>query len=146
MAHAYNVLYLPLAQRVMGDMFDYAVNTLSIKIEEFFKMFLVSGMAHQFEIGNPTYIAGKNGCEVAREVINGCSDLNIEAEDIMYMDKSPEYWIGWALAYYQWQSSFPYRYINRLVPIESMYGMYKTLHEADISLFVDIMNEKCMIA
>jgi plasmid maintenance system antidote protein VapI len=24
-----------------------------------------------------------------------------------------------------------------------MYGMYVTLHEADISLYVDIMNEKC---
>ena len=143
MTCAYNELYLPLAQRVMGDMFDYAVNTLSIKIEEFFKMFLVSGMAHQFEIGNPTYIAGKNGCEVAREVINECTDLSVDTEDIMYLDKSPEYWIGWALAYYQWYSSLSYRYIERHVPIDSMYGMYVTLHEADISLYVDIMNEKC---
>ncbi len=49
-------------------------------------MFIIGGMAHQFEIGNPTYIAGKNGCEVATEVINGCSDLNIEADISLYVD------------------------------------------------------------
>ena len=143
MTCSYNELYLPLAQRVMGDMFDYAVNTLSFQLEEFFKMFIISGMAHQFEIGNPTYVAGKNGCEVAREVINKCTDLKIDEEDIMYLDKSPEYWIGWALAYYQWYSSLSYKYIDSHVPIDSMYGMYVTLHEADISLYVEIMNEKC---
>ena len=57
---AYDVEYLPLSQRVMGDMYDFAVNTLNIALEEFHKMFLVCGMAHQFEIANPTYVAGKN--------------------------------------------------------------------------------------
>ena len=143
MTCSYDELYLPLAMRISGDMFDYAVNTLSVKIEEYFRMFILSGMAHQFEIGNPTYIAGKNGCEVAREVINSCTDLDIDEEDIMYMDKSPEYWIGWALAYYQWHSNLPYEHIGKCVPINEMYCMYRTLHEADLSLFVEIMDEKC---
>lgn len=143
MTHAYDELYLPLAMRISGDMYDYAVNTLSRNIDEFFRMFILSGMAHQFEIGNPTYVAGKNGCEVAREVINSCTDLDIDEEDIMYMDKSPEYWIGWALAYYQWYSNLPYEHIGKCVPISEMYYMYRTLHEADLSLFVDIMDEKC---
>ncbi len=80
---------------------------------------------------------------MAREVVNECTDMQIEKEDIMYVDKSPEYWIGWSLAYYQWYSSLPYRYIDRHVPVDSMYGMYNTLHEADISLYVEIMDEKC---
>ena len=143
MNYAYDKLYVPLAQRVMGDMYDYAVNELSMKIQEFHKMFIVGGMAHQFEMGNPTYIAGKNGCEVAREVIVGCTDRRIEAEDVMYVDKSQEYWIGWSLAYYQWHSGRSYREIENCVPIHTMYGMYDTLHEADISLFVQIMAEKC---
>ena len=143
MTYAYDELYLPNAMRISGDMYDYAVNTLSVKIDEFFRMFILSGMAHQFEIGNPTYIAGKNGCEVAREVINSCTDLDIDEEDIMYMDKSPEYWIGWALSYYQWHSDLSYEYIGRCVPISEMYDMYVTLHEADLSLFVEIMDEKC---
>ena len=143
MAHAYDELYLPNAMRISGDMYDYAVNTLSWNIDEFFRMFILSGMAHQFEIGNPTYVAGKNGCEVAREVINSCTDLDLDEEDIMYMDKSPEYWIGWALAYYQWHSNLPYEHIGKCVSVSEMYYMYRTLHEADLSLFVDIMDEKC---
>ena len=141
--YAYDELYLSLAQRVMGDMLDYAVNALSFELDVFFRMFIVSGMAYQFEIGNPTYIAGKNGCEVAREVIGECTDLSIEKEDIMNLDKSEEYWIGWSMAYYQWYSMLSYRYIDRCVPVSSMYGMYNTLHEADISIYVEIMDEKC---
>ncbi|MBR1851961.1 MAG: helix-turn-helix transcriptional regulator [Lachnospiraceae bacterium] len=143
MSYAYDELYVPLAQRVMGDMYDYAVHQLAVKLSEFHKMFLTGGMAHQFEIGNPTYIAGKNGCEVAREVINSCTDQYVEAEDVMYVDKSPEYWIGWSLAYYQWNSGRSYREIEKYVPIETLYGMYRTMHEADISLYVQIMDEKC---
>ena len=35
-------LYLPLAQRVMGDMYDYAVNTLGMKLKGFHKLFIIS--------------------------------------------------------------------------------------------------------
>jgi DNA-binding Xre family transcriptional regulator len=140
---AYDELYLPLAQRVMGDMLDFSVNTLRVALGEFYRMFLVSGMARQFEIGNPTYVAGKNGCEVARLVMDECGWKYPDAEDAMYLDKSQEYWIGWALAYYQWKSNRSFLEIAQSVPVESMYAMYPTLHEADLSLFVDVMDEKC---
>ena len=139
---AYDEMYLPLAQRVMGDMYDYAVNTIGMELNEFHKMFLFTGMSHQFEIGNPTYVAGKNGCEVAREVIESCTDKTIDMEDVMYVDKSREYWIGWSLTYYQWYTNTSFQQINKSVPIDKLYGMYDTLHEADVSLFVEIMDEK----
>lgn len=138
---AYSELYLPLAQRVMGDMYDYAVNTLGMGLQEFHKLFMISGMSGQFEIGNSSYVAGKNGCEVAREVIEICTDRHIEKGDEMHVDKSPEYWTGWALAYYQWISDLRYEDIDRCVPIETVRGMYKTLHEADITVFVDMMDK-----
>lgn len=56
---AYDEEYLPLAQRVMGDMLDYAVNTLDFELNEFYTMFLISGIAAQFEIGNPAFAARK---------------------------------------------------------------------------------------
>ena len=99
-------------------------------------------MSHQIEIGNPAYIAGKNGCEVAREVIESCSDIKVPSEDIMYLDKSREYWIGWSLAYYQWMTKESFCEIDEYMPVEGLYGMYETLHEADISLFVEIMSKK----
>lgn len=142
MTCAYDELYLPLAQRVMGDMYDYAVNTLETKIDEFQKMFLVSGLAKQIEIGNPTYVAGNNGCELAKEVIEQCTGNRPKSEDIMYVDKSPEYWIGWTLAHYQWQRNCTFAEIEDHLPISEMYGMYHTLHEADVSVAIDILDEK----
>ena len=145
MTYAYDELYVLLAQRVLGDMYDYAVNTLGIKIEQFQQMFLVSSIAKQIAIGNPTYIAGMNGCEVAKNVIEECTGTYPETEDEMYLDKSVEYWIGWSLAYYQWISGKDFKTIERACPIDTLYGMYATLHEADISLFVETMNEKCEV-
>lgn len=142
MSYAYDDMYLSQTSRVMGDMFDFAVNTLKINIREFFDMFIVSKMAYQFEIGNPTYIAGKNGCEIAKEVVERCTNKYPDIEDCMYLDKSPEYWIGWALAQYQWLRNIEYAVIGEYQPIEDMYGMYKTYHEVDISLFIDIMDKK----
>ena len=139
---AYDEEYVTLAQRVMGDMLDYAVNTLNYELQNFYRMFLISGIARQFEIGNPAYVAGRNGCEVAKEVIV-LSGLDMpEAEDLMYLDKSLEYWTGWALAYYQWKSGQSFRQIDHAVSIDTVCAMYDPLHEADIEKFVYIMNEK----
>ena len=142
--YAYDELYVSLAQRNLGDMYDFAVNTLGYGLSKFHDMFLISGMAHQFEIGNPTYVAGKNGCEIARWVVEKCTGIEPPEDDVMYIDKSQEYWIGWALAYYQWHSGMSFVKINEGVQIEEMYGMYPTLHEADISLFIEVMDEKLL--
>lgn len=37
------------------------MNTYDMDIDKFFEMFLVSNVSRQFEIGNPTYVAGKQG-------------------------------------------------------------------------------------
>ena len=60
--HAYSEDYLLTAQRILGDMLDYAVNEYEFDPDEFYKMFLVSDVSRQFQEGNPTYKAGKNGC------------------------------------------------------------------------------------
>lgn len=139
---SYDELYLPLAQRTLGDMFDYAVHTLNYSLGSFYKMFIVSGFAHQFEIGNPTYIAGMNGCEVAREVVAACGLPYPSNEDIMYVDKSTEYWTGWAIAFYQWSTNIKYAEIDACVPIEEICCMYHVYHEMDISAFVETLNDR----
>lgn len=140
---AYDELYLQSAQRIVGDMLDFTVNTLKLQMDEFYKYFLISSISHQIEIGNPTYVAGMNGCEVARLILDECGVDYLDADDIMYVDKSAEYWVGWSLAYYQWKSNKSFSLIDECVPIDMILGMYSTLHEADISAFVDIMDEKC---
>lgn len=102
-------------QRILGDMLDFAVNTYDMDIDKFFEMFLVSTVSRQFEIGNPTYVAGKTGCELVKEVIRDSGLVMEEYPDEMYLDKSPEYWSGWALAYYQWYRGRTFSRIYRAV-------------------------------
>ena len=40
--HAYPCDYVNMAQRIMGDMLDYAVNTYDVEIDEFFGIYLNS--------------------------------------------------------------------------------------------------------
>ena len=60
----------------------------------------------------------------------------------MYLDKSPEYWAGWALAYYQWYTARPFMKIYKVVTIEDLLKMYSVYHEMDIMKFVEAINEK----
>lgn len=57
--HAYSEEYLYSAQRIMGDMFDYASDSYEMDLDVFFSMFLVSDVAYQFQTENPSYVAGK---------------------------------------------------------------------------------------
>lgn len=57
------------------------------------------------------------------------------------MDGAPEYWAGWALAYYQWLKNIPFEEILDAVPMEKIVRSYYPLHEADIRKFVEIMDE-----
>lgn len=136
MMHAYDRDYLYHAQKNFGHMVDFAVNTCDFDIDEYFYMFFASNVCEQFENGNPAYIAGKTGCELVRLVVSEVKGEEIAEDDVMYLDKSPEYWLGWALAYYVWLRNRKFSYVLRAMSSGEMLGMYDTLHEADITKFV----------
>ena len=138
---AYLSDYVPYAQRILGDMLDFAVNTCDMDIDEYFELFTVSSVSTQFQNGNPTYIAGKTGCELVREVIADAGMEPLSVEDEMYLDKSPEYWAGWALAYYQWYTCRTFIKIHKAVSLKQIVSMYSIYHEMDITHFIDTMNE-----
>ena len=142
MIHAYDEDYLYYAQNNLGHMVDFAINTCEYSLDEFFEMFRVSNVCKQFEEGNPSYLVGKTGCELARLVIFEVKEKEIQENDIMYMDRSPEYWLGWSLAYYVWEKNCRFDYIFRVIRPENLIGMYDTLHEADISKFVIQIDNK----
>lgn len=142
MIHAYPEDYITSAQRILGDMLDFAVNTYDMDANHFFEMFLVSDVSYQFQTGNPAYVAGKTGCELMKEVLKSAGIKREEEPDAMYLDKSPEYWAGWALAYYQWYTGRTFGRIYRAVSVEEILRMYDVYHEMDISKFVECMNER----
>ena len=144
--HAYDEDYLNSAQRILGDAVDFAVMSLDIEPNRFGQLFAVSDTSKQFAMGNPKYVAGMNGCELARKVLTETQATFTDTEDAMFLDKGPEYWAGWALAFYQWYSGCSFMDILQAVTIENIIAMYTIYHEMDIMQFVDKINEEIKIA
>ena len=140
--HAYDELYIDSAQYILGHAVDFAVMTLELEPDMFGKALSVAPAAIQFAAGNPRYVAGMNGCEFARLVLTETNTRFTDTEDIMYLDKSPEYWAGWALAYYQWISDRSFMDILHAVPLSKLIKMYPVFHEMDISRFVEQMDRR----
>ena len=138
---AYLSDYVPYAQRILGDMLDFAVNMCDMDIDDYFELFTISSVSTQFQNGNTTYIAGKNGCELVREVIANAGMEPLSVKDEMYLDKSPEYWAGWALAYYQGYTCRTFIKIHKAVSLKRIVSMYDIYHEMDIIHFIDTINE-----
>ena len=131
---AYDESYTAGAQNVLGHAVDFAVMTLNLDPDEFGNAFIVSEVSRQFADGNPRYVAGMNGCELARQVLSETHMPFTDAEDAMFLDKSPEYWAGWALAYYQWYSCRPFIDILTAVPFSRIIETYPVFHEMDIRI------------
>lgn len=142
MTHAYQEIYLSKAQTVLGDAFDYAVNTCGILGTDFVKLFIASSVSKRIENGEPAYLAGKSGIEIVREIVAETKGQELEIEPQEHFGRSKEYWIGWAIAYYQWYSGRKYSDIFKVLSFEDLQKMYYTLHEADITKFVDIVDSK----
>lgn len=137
MTPAYEEMYLNDAMRVMGEMLDYAVHDCGCDGDLFFTQFLASGVAEQFERGNPKFVGGMSGVELALEVFRRTTGQIPDVDASAYGEKSPEYWAGWSLAYYQWESGMPFREIvSHGLTVREICSMY-LLHEADISRFVE---------
>lgn len=142
MTRAYQEIYLSKAQAVLGDAFDYAVNTCFICGDDFVKLFIASSVCKRMENGEPAYLAGKSGIEIVREIIAETKGKELLTEPTAHFGRSKEYWIGWAVAYYQWYSGREYHDIFKVISFEDLQKMYDTLHEADITKFIDIVDSK----
>lgn len=142
MPHAYQEMYLNKAQSALGDAFDYAVSTCGISGADFIKLFIVSSVSKRMENGEPSVLAGKSGIEIAAEVVSETMGKKLDIVPEEHFGRSEEYWIGWAVAYYQWYSSRRYSDIFKVLTYEDLQKMYYTLHEADITKFVEIADER----
>lgn len=141
--HAYDKLYLEKAQIALGSMLDYAVYDLHYEAERFWALFIASGYADRFGNGDCALTVGKSGVELARMTIETASGETITIKLQYTADRSPEYWAGWALAYYQWFSGLSFREIQEAVSIGEVVALYSPYHEMDIRQFCDKMTELC---
>ena len=143
MMNAYNESYRNDAQKTLALMFDYAVNDCKFDIDWIANLFVMSGYSKLFETGNAAFISGVSGVELAGAVIRyAYPDDNIRQDASQTTDKSSEYWAGWALADYQWFSSYRFSDIFERVKMSDIVKMYPLYHEMDITQFREAMDEK----
>lgn len=141
MIHAYDKIYLDKARTALGRMLDFAVYDLKYDIEDFFVLFITSGIAARFEKGDYRVIVGMSGVELAYKVLELTKGEENRIKPQYSADRSEEYWAGWALAYYQWDTALSFEEIVRAVPMKRILQMYSPYHEMDIRQFCDKMNE-----
>ena len=141
MIHAYDKIYLDKARTALGRMLDFAVYDLKYDIEDFFALFITSGIAARFEKGDFGVIVGMSGVELAYKVLELTKGEETRIKPQYSADRSEEYWAGWALAYYQWDTALSFEEIVRAVPMKRIVEMYSPYHEMDIRQFCDKMNE-----
>ena len=142
MIHAYDKIYLDKARTALGRMLDFAVYDLKYDIGDFFDLFITSGIAARFEKGDYRVIVGMSGVELAYKVLELTKGEVNRIKPQYSADRSEEYWAGWALAYYQWDTALSFEEIVRAVPMKRIVQMYSPYHEMDIRQFCDKMNER----
>ena len=141
MMTAYNELYLDDAMHNLGDMVDFAVCDLGYEPDKFFGWFISSNIASKFEKGNPKYVAGMSGYELAETVLHETNVFYTKQEPSYSIFKGREYWAGWVLAYYQWKTNKRFEdMVKDGLTLSTVFSMY-ILHEADVSKFVESANE-----
>jgi DNA-binding XRE family transcriptional regulator len=141
--NAYSKSYLNNAADAFGSMMDYAVNACGLDGGQFLHMFTVSGLAAQFERGNPKVVAGMSGVELAMKAIADVTSEVPAAPPPAHTDfRTPEFWAGWALCRYQWRCARSFAAILRGFPFAEIVASYHPLHEADITRFYAVAERR----
>lgn len=138
---AYDKTYLERAKVSLGRMMDFAVYDLDYDIDDFFELFIESGVAKRFENGDSATLAGMSGVELAYEVLEHTKGDYARIKPNYTMNRSEEYWTGYVLAYYQWLRARSFKDIVSHVPMKRIRALYSPYHEMDIRQFVDKMDE-----
>lgn len=140
--NAYPEMYLPKAMINIGDAFDLAIGEMGIPGNDFATMFSYSNVAARLEAGEPTYLIGRSGVDIAKEVIEEKTGKHAEFDSESIFTPTPDYWCGWIVCYYQWLTALSYKEIFSIANYDEILGMYAPLHEADVSKFAEVMEDR----
>ena len=137
MTRAYDELYLKDAMRNVGAMVHFCINEYGLNPDDFYEAFLRSRVSAQIAKGNPRYLVGYSGKELADIVVDGLMLPASASEEYVI---TPEYWAGWLLAYYQWYTAQDFRQIHASgLDFSKLIKMYNPLHEADLLKCVETL-------
>ena len=134
MIHAYNEIYLNTVMKNLAALFDLAINAEGYSPDEFARIFSESDIALGIQAGSPNMLAGKSATELLIEIIG--KDLEYTS---IPLDRTPEYWAGWVLAYAQWYLNKSFSEILAVMPFIRLVGMYYPYHEADEMKTIEVI-------
>lgn len=142
MIYTYSQMYLNDVQKNLGFFFQTALRYLRKSPAEVQQAFLQSEIPAQIEIGNPDFLCGKSGYELAIIAFD-CDEAEAAIKESRKYPFYPqeEYWSGTVLAYYQWKAALSFEEILSKFPLERILANYHLMHEADISKMVSVMDE-----
>ena len=138
MTNAYDRSYLERARTALGRMLDYAVYDMKYELSAFWEMFLASPVSGEFERGEASVLVGKSGVELAL-IVTG--EEKCYPKPFYSEGRSDVYWLGWALAYYQWKTCITFSQITEFIPIDEILSLYSPYHEMDIRQLCDRLTE-----
>lgn len=140
MIYAYDEIYLDDAMKNLGEAADYASSCCNLNIDTFFELFIATGIASQFEKGNPRFVSGFSGTELVCEIIDKAGlEMTLPPPQIEY-DYSSSYWCGWIIAYYQWRTGKSFKNIISKLSAGEIENTYPALHEASEIKAFDTLN------
>lgn len=153
---AYDETYLSGAQKRLGAFLDFATSGLGFDLTNAHAAFLASPLSRRFAAGDPAVVAGRSGEELALEILESSEygeadairtekprDVPSATSWVPRESASPEYWTGWALAFYQWASGYAFEAIDERVCIAEIRSLYTPYHEMDVRQFCDRLDELC---
>lgn len=139
MTRAYNEMYLEDAMRTLGEAVDFAICDQGLNPAELTAILSNSFEMRQFERGMPRVVCGMSGDELACEIIAHAGLRPADCRESYPLDRSPQYWAGWVLAYTQWTSSLGFNDLFDIAPLDWIIGSYHPLHEASEDKFAEIV-------
>lgn len=138
MINAYNISYLNDAKSVLGEFMECGVRCLGYEPDAFFRLFAKSQIGKAFGSGNPRYISGRSGCELAIDVVH---EVTNEWKDVTWsydINKGHVYWGGYIYARYQWEKGISFLDLYKKgITMDWVLSKY-ILHEAPEEKFIDI--------
>ena len=140
MAYPYDEIYLESVQKNLGFFFQISLRNLNLLPQDVQNTFLASDVSKQIEMGNPDFLCGKSGYELALIAFPKIlTDDTIKQAISEPFFPEAEYWSGTVLAYCQWKTGKSFSAILAQYPLERILSNYHLMHEADITKMANLI-------
>ncbi len=139
MIHAYEENRVHESMKFLAVFFDYAINTMTIEVENLIPFFLSKKISSEVEKGNPKYVSGKSGVEALWELLDD-AEIQYKKKDYNSYNKTRDYWVGYMIVYYQWYRNVSFSYLFKNITYKEFLKICASMHTKAIDQFVEVVD------